>query len=384
MLEDRIIICFASNWFYDPTSKHHVMRLLSKRNHVVWVNYHASRRPRITGADVGAVAAKLRQFVSGPRRVSDSLTVITPLVVPAPGSRAAATINRRLLTRQITAVLRDLPDWPVQLWSFAPDVDYMCGRFDEECVVYYCVDEFSQFSGYDAEDTLEAEARLAARADLVVTTSRVLHEAKRHLNPNVVMVPHGVDVEHFARATSPDVVAPAEVATLARPVLGFWGLLQDWLDVELIADVARQRPDWSIVLIGDVATDVSALETLPNVYLLGRRDYGDLPAYAKGFDIGLIPFKLNELTRAVNPIKLREYLSAGLPVVSTALPEVESYAPLAAIARCSAEFVQACEAALSASESNTAPAARQAAMRQETWESKIEEICGALPALRAT
>ena len=378
LIEDRIIICFASNWFYDPTSKHHVMRLLSKRNHVVWVNYHASRKPRITGADAGAVAAKLRQFISGPRRVSDSLTVVTPLVVPVPGSRAAVAVNRRLLTRQIDSVLRDLPEWPVQLWSFAPDVDYMCGRFDEECVVYYCVDEFSRFSGYDADATLEAEARLAARADLVVTTSRALYEAKRRLNPNVVLVTHGVDFEHFARATLSDLEVPAEIANLERPILGFWGLLQDWLDIELIADVARRRPGWSIVLIGEVATDVSALEKLPNVHLLGRREYGDLPAFAKGFDIGLIPFKVNELTRAVNPIKLREYLSAGLPVVSTALPEVASYEPLATIAHNSGEFVQACEATLSASDGNTAPAARQAVMRLETWESKIEEICGSL------
>ncbi|MFH1419720.1 MAG: glycosyltransferase [Planctomycetota bacterium] len=392
MLEDRIIICFASNWFYDPTSKHHVMRLLSKRNHVVWVNYHASRRPRISGADAGAVAAKLRQFITGPRRVSDSLTVITPLVVPMPGNRAAAAVNRQLLTRQIKSVLSDLPDRPVQLWSFAPDVDYMCGRFDEECVVYYCVDEFSRFSGYDADATLEAEARLAARADLVVTTSRALYEAKRHLNPNVVMVPHGVDVEHFARARLPDLAVPSDIANLERPIMGFWGLLQDWLDVELIANVACRRQHWTIVLIGEVATDVSPLRNLPNVQLLGRREYRDLPAYAKGFDIGLIPFKVNELTRAVNPIKLREYLSAGLPVVSTALPEVASYTPLAAISHNPTEFIQACEAALATSDdcatsvpspapkgtAYPAPAERQAAMQRETWESKIEEICGYL------
>jgi glycosyltransferase involved in cell wall biosynthesis len=372
VIENRNIICFASNWFYDPTSKHHVMRLLSERNHVIWVNYHGSRRPRVSAADAGAVARKLRQFVQGPRRVAENITVVTPLVLPLPGNRAAAAVNRGLLVRQIRHVLRALPPRPVQTWSFAPDVDYACGRFDEECVVYYCVDEFSEFSGYDREKTLAAEARLARRANLVVTTSSALHEAKRPLNANTVLVTHGVDFEHFAKATSRDVAVPDDIASLPRPVLGFWGLIQDWLDLPLLAEVARRRPAWSIVLIGEAAADVGPLKDLPNVHLLGRRPYEQLPAYAKGFDVGLIPFRVNELTRAVNPIKLREYLSAGLPVVSTPLPEAARYDGLVSIADRADGFVKACEEALSRPGRRED---RQAAMRSETWRAKVEEIC---------
>lgn len=375
MIEGRNIICFASDWSYDPTSKHHVMKLLAEKNHVVWVNYHGSRRPRVSAADAGAVARKLRQVVQGPRRVAENITAVTPLIVPLPGSRAAAAINRRLLVRQIKHILRGLPPRPVQIWSFAPDVEYACGRFDEECVVYYCVDEFSEFSGYDRETTLAAEARLARRADLVVTTSQALYESKRHLNPNTVLVTHGVDFAHFSRATSPDLAVPSDVASLPRPVLGFWGLIQDWLDVQLLAAVAGRRPQWSIVLIGEAATDLGALEGLANVHVLGRRPYEQLPAYAKGFDVGLIPFRMNDLTRAVNPIKLREYLSAGLPVVSTPLPEVVRYAGLVTAAEDAETFVRACETAIVASQGCEA---RQAAMRSETWPAKVEEICGRL------
>ena len=386
VIEDRNIICLASNWFYDPTSKHHVMKLLSRRNHVIWVNYHGSRRPRLSGADAGAVVAKLRQFIEGPRRVADNITVITPVVVPIPGNRAVAAINRGLLTRQIHHVLRDLPERPVQMWTFAPDVDYLCGRFGEECVVYYCVDEFSAFWGYDPAETLAAERRLAGRADLVITTSRALYETKRHLNENVVLVPHGVDYDHFAQATSPKVRVPQEIADLPRPVLGFWGLIQDWLDIGLVAAVARARPAWSVVLIGDAATDVSLLADLPNVHLLGRRPYRQLPAYARGFDIGLIPFRVNALTRAVNPIKLREYLSAGLPVVSTPLPEVERYGEFVRVARDAVGFIQACEEVLAVERAEKGFSAqraaeqarreaRQAAMRSETWTAKVSEIC---------
>ncbi len=370
MIEDRNIICFASNWSYDPTSKHHVMKLLSERNHVIWVNYHGSRRPRVT--DAGAVVRKLRQCMQGPRRVAENITVVTPLVLPLPGNRAAAVINRQVLVRQIRQVLRGLPPRPVQVWSFAPDVDYVCGRFGEECVVYYCVDEFSEFTGYDQEKTLEAEARLARRADLVVTTSQALYDAKRSLNARTVLVTHGVDYEHFAKATSDDLTVPEDIASLPRPVLGFWGLIQDWLDVPLLAEVARLRPRWCFVLIGEAATDVTALARLPNVHLLGRRPYERLPAHAKGFDVGLIPFRVNELTRAVNPIKLREYLSAGLPVVSTRLPEVERYDEWVSVAEGAEGFVRACEEVLAAEARRED---RQAAMRRETWAVKVEEIC---------
>ena len=412
MLEDRNIICLASNWSYDPTSKHHVMRLLAQRNHVIWVNYHGSRRPCLTGAVVGAAAAKIRQFIQGPRRVDRNITVITPLVVPIPGNRAVAALNRELLARQIWNVLRDLPDRPAQLWSFAPDVDYLCGRFDEECVVYYCVDEFSEFTGYNASAVAAAERRLIQHADLVITTSQSLHDAKRRgpatprarramagtcpdsvgrpcgatktdsrqllhdTHSNVVLVPHGVDYEHFACAISPETTVPDDIADLPKPILGFWGLIQDWLDLDLLASVARARPDWSIVLIGETLVDPAPLSGLPNVHLLGRRPYQSLPAYAKGFDVGLIPFRLNALTRAVNPIKLREYLSAGLPVVSTPLPEVQRYQDLVHIAGDAPTFIAACERALSGNDAARShlAAARQAAMQHETWAAKVKEI----------
>jgi len=377
MIEDRNIICIASNWFYDPTSKHHVMRELSRRNHIVWVNYHGSRRPRIASADASAVWAKLREWTAGPRRVADNITVVTPLVAPLPGSAAAAALNRRLLVRQIRRVLGDLPERPVQLWSFAPDVDYLCGCFGEEAVVYYCVDAFSAFTGYDRDAILAAERRLAARADLVVTTSRSLTESKRGLNPNMIEVTHGVDHAHFATATDAATQVPDDIAAIPGPRLGFWGLIQDWIDVDLVAALARARPDWSIVLIGEAATSMARVGGLANVHVLGRRPYERLPAYARAFDVGLIPFRINELTRAVNPIKLREYLSAGLPVVSTPLPEVARYRALVHVADGAAAFVAACARALG-EQTPAQAAARQQAMAEETWPVKVEMICARL------
>lgn len=373
MIEGRNIICIASNWWYDPTSKHHIMRILSERNHVIWVNYHGSRRPRVGAADARAIAGKLRQVVQGPRHVSTNMTVVTPLVVPLPGSRAAANLNRGLLVRQIRSVLRELPDRPVQLWTFAPDVDFLVGLFREERSVYYCVDEFDAFCGYDGDAIRGAEARLAKKVDLVVTTSAALEENKRALNPNTHLVMHGVDFDCFAKATVPGIAIPADIAGLPRPVLGFWGLIQDWVDVELLAAAARLRANASFVFIGEVQADVSPLASQPNVHFLGRRPYAELPAYARGFDVGLIPFRVNQLTRAVNPIKLREYLSAGLPVVATRLPEVERYRPWVEIADTPHSFACACDRA-GRSRCPEQDRSRQAAMRAESWPVKVERI----------
>jgi len=377
MIQDRNIICIASNWFYDPTSKHHLMKLLSRHNHVIWVNYHASRKPQWSARDAGAMVGKIRQIIQGPRQVAESITVVTPLVVPLPGNRAVASLNAELLVRQIRSVLNDLPERPTQLWSFAPDVDYLCGRFDEELRLYYCVDEFSRFVGYDAEQVLAAERRLAERADLLIVTSQALLEAKRSLHSRVALVSHGVDAEHFRTALRSTGPIPLEIRELPRPVLGFWGLIQDWVDLDLLEAVARRRPQWSIVLIGEAAADVGRLHRFPNVRLLGRRHYQKLPEYARGMDIGIIPFRVNDLTRAVNPIKLREYLSAGLPVVSTPLPEVASYDRMVRVADTPETFVEACEAAVLEAKADVAGRARRArheAMLQETWEAKLAVI----------
>ncbi|MBX3395001.1 MAG: glycosyltransferase [Phycisphaerae bacterium] len=371
MIEGRNIICIASNWAYDPTSKHHVMRILSERNHVIWVNYHASRRPRANCADAGAIVRKLRQAIKGPQRVDDRMTVITPLVVPLPGSQLARSVNRRLLTWRIRRVLRELPPQPIQLWSFAPDVDYLCGQFGEECVVYYCVDAFSEFDGYDREHVLRAEQQLMGRADLVVTTSRILYEEKSHPKRRTVTVSHGVDYDHFVKAREIESV-PSDVIRLPRPIIGFWGLMQEWFDAELVGAVAAARPDWTFVLIGEVACDATALN-LPNVHRLGRRPYSDLPKYAAGFDVALIPFRVNKLTQAVNPIKLREYLCAGLPVVSTPMPEVAAYREFVEIAEGMPEFLAACERAL-ARRGEAFAARSRTAMQRETWRAKVHEL----------
>lgn len=372
MLENKTILCFASGYDAPPTSKHHVMHILAERNVVLWVNYHASRAPSASASDLAHIATRLRQVFAGMSSPRPNLHVLTPLVIPLPASAVARRMNQFLLVRQIRRALRRIQSGPVQLWSFTPDVAYLLGRFGEEKVIYYCVDEHSQFTGYDTAQVLRDEEQLCRRADLVVTTSMALQQAKSPWNPNTILVPHGVDYDHFSRAVKEDLPAPADIASIPRPRLGFFGLIRDWVDLDLLAEVARRRPDWHIVLLGDSTVDLSPYRALSNMHFLGRKPYADLPAYCRQFDVGLIPFKINELTRAVNPIKLREYLAAGLPVVSTPLPEVERYDHLVEIADKPPQFEAAVDRScgLSAAERDSLAAA----MTQETWLAKLDTV----------
>jgi glycosyltransferase involved in cell wall biosynthesis len=317
MIHDRTIICIANRWDYDPTSKHQVMKQLSRRNRIIWVNYRGTRRPRVSVADLGAAIHTVGAALTGVRRISNSMVQVTPLVIPGAGNGVWQAVNRRLLVAQIRRVLAELPPAPVQLWTFAPDVHFLAGKFGEECLIYYCVDEYSAFEDFNGEAVRVAERRLIDRADLVITTSAALQESKEVLHPETHLVRHGVDVPHFTRSVDRGLTRPADLAGIPAPVYGFFGLIDHWFDVELMTAVARARPQASFVLLGDRRADTVSLEALPNVHLPGRRDYGQLPAYCAAFDAALLPFRINAMTRNVNPIKLREYLAAGLPVVST-------------------------------------------------------------------
>jgi glycosyltransferase involved in cell wall biosynthesis len=260
-----------------------------------------------------------------------------------------------------------------QLWSFLPNVADYVGTMGESVAVYYCVDEWSKFSYVDGDRTAAAERELCRKVDIVFATARSLAESRRALNPETHLATHGVDYELFSQAIAHETHVPEDLAALPRPVLGFYGTIQDWVDLELIGNLARRHPEWSIALVGRVAVDVSELKQLPNVHFLGRKPHAALPAYCKGFAVGLIPQKVNDLTRHMNPIKLREYLCAGLPVVSTALPEVSYYADRCHIAANYEEFEEAVVTAL-ATDSPEARRRRSESMSGETWQQKVSEI----------
>jgi len=370
------IVCFAKDWGEDPTSCNHVMRALSRGNRVLWLNSVCARRADFGNVrDLRKMAHKVLGFLKGPREVEPGLWVYTPLVLPFPYTGAAVALNRWILRATLGLLRRRLGMREFQLWTFLPTAAPYVGEMGESLAVYYCTDEWSGFSHLEREPVAAMERALCAKADVVFATSRPLLEAKERYNPETHLASHGVDHAHFATALDENTRAPADLAGVPRPIVGFFGLIESWIDLDLLAHVAIERPAWSIVLIGRTAVDVSSLQRLPNVHLLGRKPYRELPAYASAFGVAVCPFASSELTRNINPVKLREYLSAGLPVVATGIPEAAIYPDACQLVSGPEQFLAACDAALR-DDSAEQRQRRSKAMRHETWERKAEESLG--------
>jgi glycosyltransferase involved in cell wall biosynthesis len=373
MISGRDIICFSNDWDGDPLSKKHIMQRLAGQNRILWVNSIGNRDPKPSMNDLKRVVRKLRQFASGCRQVADRIFVLSPLVIPFHGNPAARRINSSILAWHVRLISARLGFKKPITWTFLPTSADVVGRLGESLIVYHCVDEYSEFSGTQKAAVLQMEKRLMKKADVQIVSSTLLYEAKHRYNPKTFIVTHGVDVELFRKACSPETVVPREIAQLSHPVVGFIGLIADWVDLELIRFLASARPMWTFLMIGKLETDSSPIANLTNVHLIGRKQYQELPAYCKGMDIGILPFVINDLTLAANPLKLREYLAAGLPVVSTAIPEAEKLGPHVDIGRTREEFLQHLDSRVKSGALGTQLSISQS-MDLETWDQKVEEM----------
>ena len=229
---------------------------------------------------------------------------------------------------------------PIQ-WFYSPiTAPAMLGAFNEIGVVYDCMDELSQFR-FAHPDLPRRERLLLANADVVFTGGYRLFESKRRYHANVHFFGCGVDVAHFSKARSDSTLVPADVANLRSPVFGYFGVIDERVDYDLVARLAEGSPEASIVMVGPVVkVDPATLPRAANIHWLGQRDYSQLPGYVKAFTTCLMPFALNEATEFINPTKTLEYMAAGKPIVSTAVADVvRNFTPVVRVARSSEEFI---------------------------------------------
>ena len=373
MIEGYDIICFSNDWDGDPLSKKHIMTRLARRNRILWVNSIGNRNPTLSKGDATRVFRKLKAFLTGPLKVSDGIHVISPIAIPFHGNAVARRINQWLLIATLRSATRKLGFRKRVTWTFLPTSANVAGYLGEKMVIYHCTDEFSEFSGTSKTAILHMEERLIAKADCVFVSAERLLRSKAQGNQNTFLIRHGVDVEHFRKACDGSTPIPEDVLRIPSPIIGFFGLIADWVDLKLVADIARARPQWSFVLVGKVATDLSPIAELPNIHVLGQRRYEELPGYCRAFDAAILPFVINELTLNANPLKLREYLAAGLSVVSTPIPEVRELASLVRIGKTCSDFIGHLECILSREKSGTRLAVSQE-MNRESWDARVEEM----------
>jgi glycosyltransferase involved in cell wall biosynthesis len=276
-------------------------------------------------------------------------------------------------------------------WVFQPKDAELVGTLGERLIVCHVNDEYAAYRFHSPEKRqhiLEGERRLLSRADLVIVTSHALLEAKAPLNPHIVLVPNGVDWAAFERVRQANMPPPEDIGWLRRPIVGYVGHISIRLDLPLLAEIARQRPDWSLALVGSVwetgcEENMAALRALPNVHFLGKKAPTEVPRYVYACDACLIPYCQGEEARYINPIKLYEYLAAGKPVVSVDIPALDGFRHVIHTASSTDTFVAALEAALHETEPALVEQRRRLAA-ENSWERRVEAIGAAVTqALRA-
>jgi UDP-galactopyranose mutase len=261
------------------------------------------------------------------------------------------------------------------LWYYTPMALAFTDHLSPQTVVYDCMDELSAFKGAPAV-LAQREVELLRRASLVLTGGQSLFEAKRHQHANIHPFPSSVDAAHFALARQIS-SEPADQAALPRPRLGFFGVIDERMDLELLDSVAALRPDWHLVIVGPVVKiDPASLPRRTNLHYLGAKTYEELPHYIAGWDVALLPFARNEATRFISPTKTPEYLAAGKPVVSTSIRDVvRPYGEqrLVRIADDAPAFVRACVAAMAEDAAKRTTRA-DAFLRQTSWDGTWNRI----------
>jgi UDP-galactopyranose mutase len=302
---------------------------------------------------------------------SSAVTVVVPHLPSGMDTAGSISAQRALLDE----FLRRECVNDFVLWYYTPMALRFTDHLKPAAIVYDCMDELSAFKGADSSIT-NWETELMRRASLVLTGGQSLFEAKRALHSNIYPIPSSVDVQHFARARQ-ILDDPADQAAIPHPRLGFFGVIDERMDITLLEGIARARPDWHIILIGPVVKiDPASLPALPNLHCLGPKTYEELPHYVAGWDVATLPFARNKATRFISPTKTPEYMAAGKPIVSTSIRDVVrpyGHAGLVRIADEPREFVAACSAAMAED-----PVARvtlgNAFLRQTSWDGTWSQI----------
>jgi glycosyltransferase involved in cell wall biosynthesis len=381
MFSGKSIICFGGEdwWYHHPHSKNHLMRRFARAgNRVIFVNSISMGLASVTNKDLlPRLRRKLRSYAKLARVTTEGITVVSPAALPFFGSRAARAANRRLIGAQIRALAKRRGLERPILWIAIPTAVEMIGQLDESLVVYQVSDKYDANTMDHATDPAlirRLHERALDAADLIFYSGRKLLMEATRAQDRSHLLEQAVDFEHWSRVGTGELEVAAEIESIPRPRLGYFGAIEPWLvDQELIGRAARERPEWHWVFIGNRSRGLE-IENLPNVHFLPPVAYEELPRYAAGFDVCVLPWETEQsFTSYGSAIKVREYLATGKPVVIAPLPEYEPMKDVLRIARSRDDFLRLVEDALDERGSEGARA-RQASVAQGTWDARAEWV----------
>lgn len=381
MLKNQNIICISSiDWDFVWQGHQEIMSTFAKNNNrVLFIENTGVRTPSFK--DVPRLRKRLINWfkgIKGFRKATDNLYIYSPVILPFPYFRIARWFNKRLLIGALQRWMKAAEFHDPIIWTFLPTGTALdiVNSLESKLIVYYCIADFYELVANPGK-IKKTEDELLRKSDLIFAQGEVLEFRCKALNKNVYVFPFGVNMEAFANFKYEPKNIPEDIKGIIRPIIGYIGGIHRHIDFKLIKFLACAHPEWSIVLIGPPQTDNSGIRGLNNVILLGQKDFSSLLNYMAVFDVGIIPYQINEYTRTVFPTKLNEYHAIGLPVVSTDLPEVKNFNAendnLVLIAATYNEFSNNISKAL-ADKTKESGNKRKASAEKNSWSYRIEEM----------
>lgn len=373
-------LVFSDDWDEHPSSCQHLFSHISKKHKVLWVNTIGMRNPTLTLSDFQKAISKIIKMSKKPcissRTVHPIEGVIAcqPFMLPFSENYLIRKLNAASVVHCVVSRLAQLNiSNPVLVTTVPNACDYI-GKCGESQVVYYCVDDFKEWPGLKHDLVKNMERSLIEQSNIFIATSTKLFDRLATYGKPTSLLTHGVDLELFRRTVLHE---HSLLASIPKPRIGYFGLFDQRSDQTLLSDVASRMPDVSFVITGRVESYNLAQKNLPNVFFTGAVPYDDLPSIVIGLDALILPYVINDLTNSVSPLKLKEYLASGKPIVSTPIPEVTNIQSSICIARTADEWVESLHACLHGlSKVNMQLAADF--WENETWECKAAQFLDAI------
>ena len=369
-------IVFGEDWQSHPSSTQHLFKQLAKQHQVIWINSIGMRKPTFRLIDLKRVFNKLKSLFLSKRSSPNAkttdhshnldLTAHTLAVLPWHDNLIVRLYNKWIFNKK-----GFIGDEPIVYWLSVPTAISLISPREQDKVIYYCGDDFSALAGVDHKMVAPFESELIKKADTIYVVSERL--ANKMPKSKVKMLSHGVDLALFTTQTA----KARELEQISKPMIGFYGSLNAWLDKALLLTLAKERPEYQLVLIGNLIEDFSELLKLDNVTHIKAVEHHRLASFSQHWQVSILPFVDNEQIRSCDPLKLKEYIATGTPIVTTRFAAVNPYRETILIADTHQGFIDRIDYAVSLSKSQNlnwrTNQSQQA--NNHSWQAKATLVC---------
>lgn len=348
MIAGVTFIVFSDDWGRHPFSCQHLMSQFLPNNKILWVNTIGLRAPKLSKYDLKRSIEKILDWtkrffglsINDNSEFNRNLKIIAPFALPYNNFNLLRKVNRFFLRAHLKKTLQEIDSHSRILITTLPNACDILGELGEIASIYYCVDELSEWHGMARQVVENMERDLLEKVDLVVATSEPLRMRKSNSIRETKLLTHGVDVEHFSKSTR-NTSSSRYLMNLPHPVIGYYGLIDQRLDQDIVLNVLKLNPELHVVFIGNSLIPLNQFQAYSNFHWLGPIPYEKLPDYVTHFDICILPYVINACTWNINPLKLKEYLATGKPIVATPLPEINRLSNFIKVAKGVPSFIEA-------------------------------------------